>query len=511
MSSGSMVKMTTVRFESSALAQQGDRLAVSTTPTTLPGFSAPSADPVATTAMTALNAHVQALALVVDHSSAVRAHGGAAVVATAGVLAGIDADNAAAISAVAGGGAPGGATGTRSGGSAPLPPAPSLPAIPAPPAVPVLSGELWSALIHGGPGSSGLRGFADALRAHAGTLDAAAAEVGNHGRGVDEAWCDGTQQAGANTVRHGRWMGRAAERANTIAAAADRVADSFDGARRSVPPPNEFQRARRDILNAQATGDLPALAEASQRFGDLQTQALDGVLADYHPTTAGTLTGLPQPLAPAPVIAPGGGPDPQPVAGPDDVIVGPRDKTRRVTPVDNPTQPVDPVPAEPGGQPQIGPFPVPPQVAAHAPEAPPPAPTFTDQYLPSITSNTPPPAAPPMPASSPPQPFVPDVPGPMIRPYDPPPLGQCIGDHVRENVGTDMVKGGFSSGLQKAALGGLLGAGLTPELAGAGAIPGAVLGFVGGFAQGVFLAPVKSAAIGAWDCYTAPMPGVPGS
>lgn len=44
------------------------------------------------------------------------------------------------------------------------------------------------------------------------------------------------------------------------------------------------------------------------------------------------------------------------------------------------------------------------------------------------------------------------------------------------------------------------GAGLTPELGGAGALPGAVLGFVGGFAQGLLEAPVEAAAKGALEC-----------
>ncbi|MBZ4618819.1 hypothetical protein [Mycobacterium avium] len=124
-----------------------------------------------------------------------------------------------------------------------------------------------------------------------------------------------------------------------------------------------------------------------------------------------------------------------------------------------------PQPTPSQGQPQIGPFPVPPQVAAAAPKTPPPPPDV---------------AAPPAPAG--------------------PSFGQCVGTEVKTNVGKDMIKDGFKSGAIKAGIGAAFGAGLTPELGGGGALPGAVLGFVGGFAQGLLEAPVEAAAKGALEC-----------
>ncbi|BBY13759.1 hypothetical protein [Mycobacterium marseillense] len=135
-----------------------------------------------------------------------------------------------------------------------------------------------------------------------------------------------------------------------------------------------------------------------------------------------------------------------------------------------------PQPTPSQGQPQIGPFPVPPQVAAAAPK-------------------TPPPTAPPVPAPAPPAPAGPS-------------FGQCVGQEVKANVGKDMIKSGFESGIKtaiKGVIGGAVGgAAVTPEALGAGAIPGAlgggVLGFVGGFAKGLLEAPVKAGVKGAWDC-----------
>ena len=168
---------------------------------------------------------------------------------------------------------------------------------------------------------------------------------------------------------------------------------------------------------------------------------------------------------------------------PDDVIVG------------NPTGPhiqmVDthtgPSPA-PSPSPQIGPFPVPPQVAAAA--GPPPQNPFLDQYQQSLTGAGAPPAAPP-----PPMPAYQSPPPPP-----PPPFGQCVSEKVKPDLGKHMVSDGFESALTGALAGGTTGAALTPEALGAGGIPGAVLGFVGGFAKGAFEAPIKETLKGVGDC-----------
>jgi hypothetical protein len=87
-------------------------------------------------------------------------------------------------------------------------------------------------------------------------------------------------------------------------------------------------------------------------------------------------------------------------------------------------------------------------------------------------------------------------------------FGQCVRQEVHDKIGWDMVKEGFKTGAEKAGkgvlIGGAGGAMLTPEAGGAGAVPGAigggVLGFIGGFGEGLLKAPIKATIEGAWDC-----------
>lgn len=154
------------------------------------------------------------------------------------------------------------------------------------------------------------------------------------------------------------------------------------------------------------------------------------------------------------------------------------------------------------GGPQPQPQPAGPQPAQQ--------PSFLDQYKQALTSpgqQTPPPAT-PMPAFGPrPDPGPQPAPGPMPTVPPQPSFGQCVGGQVKANVGKDMVKGGFETGVKGAIIGAAGGAIATPEFAGAGALPGAVLGFVGGFAKGVEEAPVKAALEGAAECADVPIPG----
>jgi hypothetical protein len=189
--------------------------------------------------------------------------------------------------------------------------------------------------------------------------------------------------------------------------------------------------------------------------------------------------------------AAGGGPGPTPGApspavpsSPDDVIVG-NGNGPHIQMVDHTT----PAP-QPSPTPQIGPFPVPPQVAQAA--GPPPASAapnpFLNQYQQSLTTSAPPSAGPPMPSyQSPPPP-------------PPPPFGQCVSDKVKPDLGKHMISDGFSSGLAGMLAGATGGAVITPEVGGAGGIPGGVLGFVGGFAKGAFEAPIKETLKGVADC-----------
>lgn len=139
-------------------------------------------------------------------------------------------------------------------------------------------------------------------------------------------------------------------------------------------------------------------------------------------------------------------------------------------------------------------------------------PNFLDRYKNDLISPGPQPPPPPAPMPSfgkPPDPGPQPAPGPMPAFTPPPSFGQCVGQQVKANVGKDMVKGGFESAIKGAITGAAGGAVVTPELFGAGALPGGVLGFVGGFAKGVFEAPIKAGVEGALGCADVPIPGLP--
>jgi hypothetical protein len=294
-----------VRVDPEALVSQARGLAGSQTVPLDPVVAAPAADPVTLGAVAALQAHVAALATVVGHSGALRAHGGAAVAQTAAFLRGVDDHNAATIGAVIPQGAiapAGGAGGPGAAGVGMPPPAPVVPPIPAPPVVAPLTGEQWSQLLYGGPGSAGLREFGAALESHAYALETLADQVKGYGRGIEEHWVDGSQQAGANTIRHSQWLYDSAARTRTIAASAHTVADAFDAAKHATPSPGEFAQARRDIMAAQAARNPAALLQATRRFADLQAQALDAALNGYQPRASTTTNSLGEPLPPAPPI-----------------------------------------------------------------------------------------------------------------------------------------------------------------------------------------------------------------
>ena len=79
-------------------------------------------------------------------------------------------------------------------------------------------------------------------------------------------------------------------------------------------------------------------------------------------------------------------------------------------------------------------------------------------------------------------------------------FGDCFHDHMVPDLGEHMVSDGFADASTGMIGGAVAGAGLTPEGLGIGAVPGGVLGFVGGFAKGAFDAPIKAAGKGAADC-----------
>jgi hypothetical protein len=223
---------------------------------------------------------------------------------TAATLHGADEDNATVLAAVAGGTAPAAAP---SAAALPVPsarPDLALPEVPAMTPPPVLPGDQLSTLIHGGAGSSGLRDFAGAWRAHADTLDDVADQVLVRGAAIDEHWIDGNQRAGANTREHGYWLRASGDRARTIAAGASQVAGEFDSAKNAIPSPEEFDAPRRELFAAQARRDPIGMTMAARKYADLQAQAVAAMA--YHGGGTSAVNTLGTPLQTAPAIARGG-------------------------------------------------------------------------------------------------------------------------------------------------------------------------------------------------------------
>jgi hypothetical protein len=225
---------------------------------------------------------------------------------TAAAQRGADQDNAATLAAVAGGAALSAAPPVA---ALPLPSAPTdvmLPEIPALTPPPALPGDQFSALIRRGPGSSGLLDFADAWRAHAASLDDLARQVLFRGAAIDEHWVDGHQHAGSNTVQHGHWLRDSADRARTVAAAANDVAGQFDAAKNAIPAPEEFDAVRHEFLTAQARRDPIGAAQAAQEYAQLQPRAVDDAMT-YHGGVTVATNRLGTQLQTAPAIARGSG------------------------------------------------------------------------------------------------------------------------------------------------------------------------------------------------------------
>lgn len=294
----------TIQVEPESLTADALDLADSQVPIVPPMAVAPAGDPVSQGVAAVLEAHSGALATVVEQSGALRAHGGAVLSQNASALRCADEDNAANLAAVAGGSAP-----VPPVAALPVPSAPrdvTLPEIPALTPPPALPGDQFSALIHAGPGSSVLLDFADAWRSHAVSLDDLADQVLFRGAAIDEHWIDGHQRAGSNTVEHGHWLRDSADRARTIAAAANDVADQFDAAENATPSPGEFGAVRREFLAAQARRDPVGPAQAAQEYAQMQARAVDAATT-YHGGVTDATNRLATPLQTAPAIARGSG------------------------------------------------------------------------------------------------------------------------------------------------------------------------------------------------------------
>jgi hypothetical protein len=294
----------TIQVEPDSLTADALDLADSQVSIVPPMAMAPAADPVSQGVAAVLETHSGALTAVVDHSGALRAHGGAVLAQTAARLQATDQDNAATIAAVAGGTAPAATASVAALSVPPAPPDVTVAEIPALTPPPMLPGDQFSALIHGGPGSEGLLDFAEAWQAHAASLDDLADQVLFRGAAIDEHWTDGHQRAGSKTVQHGYWLRESAVRARTSAAAANDVADQFDAAKNATPSPEDFDYARREFLAAQTRRDPIGAAQAAREYTQMQAQAVDAATI-YHKGVTDAVNRLATPLQTAPAIANG--------------------------------------------------------------------------------------------------------------------------------------------------------------------------------------------------------------
>jgi hypothetical protein len=276
-----------------------------TAPAASQGCAPAGADTVSVAAATSFSTWEAGLAALLGHSDAVRAAGGAAVAATGAVLDAAEADNAAAI---ASGNSTSGISGAALPASAALPPA--LPAAPAVPGVPEpATGEVWSAQIHGGPGSAPLRELASRLRSAGAHVQQLAEAARAHSSAIDEHWVDGRQRAGANVGALADWYDDASAYAGRLADAAATSADHVDTARAQTPTPVVFTKLQRRIGEGwnhyAATGDFFPLQAASTDMADAQRTAMEqhAVYAESMNAATGA---VPAPPSPAPSIAKGG-------------------------------------------------------------------------------------------------------------------------------------------------------------------------------------------------------------
>lgn len=345
-----------VRVDTAALTTAAGQLSASSQSHTPMVAQPPGVDATSVAAVAQINAGSAALAALLDHGSALRSVGGLAVANTAAFLESQDEANA---SAIAGGNSPASAGGVASLPMITTPQVPTIPPMPA--AVPAMPGEAHAQALYGGPGTQSLYAFADHWSSMSTQLHEQSATVASTAHAIDNNWEDGTQQAGANTRKHAQWVSDMADHANDIARHARDVAAGFDVAKANTPSPDEFARSRESLAAAMrrfAVSRGANAAEVQQWTQDLatkQAQATSSAM-DYHAdVTAATWHSTSSTVKTAPAIATGG--------GPDDTIVGPH-VGPHVQLVDNDNGVK--FPGDPGKAPQIGPFPVPPEIAKAA-------------------------------------------------------------------------------------------------------------------------------------------------
>lgn len=277
---------------------------------------APGSDPTSAGAADQLNGASQVLSLLLNHSSTLREIGAAALMSTAITFTALEEANRAL---VLNGGA---GSGPIAPMSVPHVPSPSVPTIPALPSAPSpMPGEMYSQTLYNGPGSSAVHEFAQQWASHGQQLTELADSLTRTAQAIDEHWVDGSQQAGANVLRHAQWVAEMAQHAHNLASNARTLGDGYDQAKAATPSPQEFAETRQQLQQARqrfaAThgADTADLQQLIQRYATQQTQATEAAIGYHGRASADAFSARGAKTAPA-IVGQGG---PLPRNGPGDI------------------------------------------------------------------------------------------------------------------------------------------------------------------------------------------------
>lgn len=271
----------TIEVDTLGLAVQGAGLAASPAPAIPAPVGPAGADPISALITAMTNGQVTDLAAASADGTVRREVGGTAVTGSAAVHESADDVGAGLFKNL--GSAPGEASGLR---DLMLPPELNLPPTPPPVASLLLPPEAFSRTLHEGD-SAPWRTAADVLFAagqgHREVADSTAAAA----NGIDTAWQDGAQQAGANTKLNSMLLGGLANDYSDLGAALNSYAEHRDTAVQNTPTPEEYDRARALLAQAQSTGNPILMAQAARQLAELNARSTEAQLG-YQTNVADT-------------------------------------------------------------------------------------------------------------------------------------------------------------------------------------------------------------------------------
>jgi hypothetical protein len=271
----------TVEVDTLGLAGQGAGLAASPAPAIPAPVGPAGADPISAMITALTNGQVTNLAAASADGTVRREVGGTALIGSAAVHESADDVGAGLFKNL--GSAPGEASGLR---DLMVPPELNLPPTPPPVASLLLPPEAFSRTLHEGD-SAAWRTAADVLFAagqgHREVADSTAATA----NGIDTAWQDGAQQAGANTKLNSMLLGGLANDYSDLGTALNSYAEHRDTAVQNTPTPEEYDRARALLARAQSSGNPILMAQAARQLAELNTRATEAQLG-YQSNVADT-------------------------------------------------------------------------------------------------------------------------------------------------------------------------------------------------------------------------------